>query len=463
MLIFRNPGVVDLAALTTLGVSVKAEGSFGWFGTGFKFALATVLRGDGEVKVYAGERCFGFEAEEEMIRGQPFRRVWVTDYDTEGSTPLGFTDQLGRGWEPWMALREFACNARDEGGDVEHISDGDLWSKYNADETVIAVTWDKLDEAWAQRGDLFAEAEPLWQAEKLRILPGPADHMYYRGVRARKLEKRSLFRYDVLEHLTLTEDRTIANTWSADGEVRRALLGRVEDEGILGAVVTARDNESYESKLSFDSDEYAHVSRAFIDACADADAAHQPLMKSARAVWNRWKRSTADAPIGRAYHSNVHDDFSDAVAALEELGFTQVADMQVFLADELPGEALSALEKGRVYILRKLLLAGPRVIAQEMLTRILERDHYSLESALGEVIPLLLDQHGITRVHHREQLGEDPAPEPEEMTPEQATEIEASLEVLDPTGEEQAAHEAEVAQTQKELGIYVDEDPGVPF
>jgi len=45
MLIFSNPGLIDIDAVTTLGVSVKQPGSFGRFGTGLKFAVAEVRSG----------------------------------------------------------------------------------------------------------------------------------------------------------------------------------------------------------------------------------------------------------------------------------------------------------------------------------------------------------------------------------------------------------------------------------
>ena len=45
MIVFHNPGLIDLDAIRLMGASVKLPDSFGRFGTGFKYGLATVLRG----------------------------------------------------------------------------------------------------------------------------------------------------------------------------------------------------------------------------------------------------------------------------------------------------------------------------------------------------------------------------------------------------------------------------------
>ena len=75
MLIFRNPGLIDLEAVRTLGVSVKLPGSFGRFGTGLKFAIARILRGGGSITIYRGLEAHTLGTVDREVRGETFQIV----------------------------------------------------------------------------------------------------------------------------------------------------------------------------------------------------------------------------------------------------------------------------------------------------------------------------------------------------------------------------------------------------
>lgn len=48
MILFQNPGALDLRAISMVGLTSKTgEDTIGRFGTGFKYALAVVTRGGG--------------------------------------------------------------------------------------------------------------------------------------------------------------------------------------------------------------------------------------------------------------------------------------------------------------------------------------------------------------------------------------------------------------------------------
>ena len=44
MIIFQNKGLIDVHAISIMGVSVKEDNSIGFFGTGLKYAIAVLLR-----------------------------------------------------------------------------------------------------------------------------------------------------------------------------------------------------------------------------------------------------------------------------------------------------------------------------------------------------------------------------------------------------------------------------------
>lgn len=385
MLCFKNPGLIDLDAVRTMGVSVKKPGSFGYFGTGMKFAIATILRGGGSVTIYRGTEPHVLSVVEKVITGETFSIVTLDDQ------PMGITTQLGRNWKPWMVLREFGCNARDEGGDFfDIVEDNPLVPEDG--HTTIVIEWADLDNAFKQRGDLFIEGEPLFVNDAIRILPGPSSHVFYRGVRVYKLEKPSLYKYDVLSQLTLTEDRTLSGLYSVDQFIRDAVLS-MDDATIVRPIISAADGY-HEGKLSYES-WAVKPSRVFLDTAIEVRAARQRLNASARDILMKNMRDTADGETvtsSTSYRRVRHDGFSYAIEVLIELGFVFEDEQQFVTVDELPGEAKSIVEKGRVYLLRDLIEGGARVIAEQLIARWIDLKGgiYTAEDAVNVLGPKLL-------------------------------------------------------------------------
>jgi hypothetical protein len=111
--IFENDGEIDAAAIRTFGVSVKqGDNPIGFFGTGLKYALAILLRTGHSVAIQSGLEKHRFALKDVTIRGETFQVV------TMNRRELGFTTQVGKTWELWMAYRELYCNCKDEGGSV---------------------------------------------------------------------------------------------------------------------------------------------------------------------------------------------------------------------------------------------------------------------------------------------------------------------------------------------------------
>lgn len=227
MIIFQNPGLIEMAAVTTMGVSLKNEGSIGYFGTGLKFAIATILRHKGTLTIHRGTEAFAFTADEITVRGETFERVCMN------GEPLGFTTALGRDWEPWMAFRELASNCRDEGG---RYFTGGNWAAI-ADHTTITVAGEAMMEVWPERRSIMLEGDPRIAGEGIEVRDGASPYVFYRGVRIFKAPRPLAFTYNILERLDLTEDRTAKNWWEVEIKLERG-IGQLEDRSILRRIMT---------------------------------------------------------------------------------------------------------------------------------------------------------------------------------------------------------------------------------
>lgn len=220
MLVFENPGLIDETALTTMAVSVKTgESPIGQFGTGLKYAIAIVLRLGGRITILRGRRALVFGVRERTIRGREFRVI------TLDGRPLGWTDQMGAHWEPWMAYRELWSNARDEGGRV--------WRAESADDvtaeprvTKVLVECPELERAHEERYRIILQTEPLVVCPGVEIHAGASRYIYYRGIRVGELQgdEAALYTYNLTGHQSLTEDRTLQYPWMVASTVARALV-----------------------------------------------------------------------------------------------------------------------------------------------------------------------------------------------------------------------------------------------
>lgn len=200
---FTNKGHLDLDAIKTMGVSVKeTDNPIGYFGTGFKYAIATLLRNNHKIYMETGNEHYEFWAQPKMIRGKEFQIVIMNNEQ------LGFTTELGKNWEIWQAFRELYSNCLDEGGVVSD-------KPYTAD-TVIAVTGEAITEAYHNRGKIFLSTKPTEILDGVEIHRGMSQYVFYRGVRVAQLPIQSRFTYNITKKMKLTEDRTFDNSWDME-------------------------------------------------------------------------------------------------------------------------------------------------------------------------------------------------------------------------------------------------------
>lgn len=381
MIVFHNPGELDLEAVRLMGASVKTPGSFGRFGTGLKYSIASIIRGGGSLRLFLGDREYGFGTLAREVKGQAFAEVVMfeaTGGEIGPDIPLGFTTSLGRDWEPWMVVRELACNARDEEGDFALVATADMEGvSFTAPdgpaETVFILNWPEVEENWEEvLTGLFvpADVEPLTEIEGVRILPGKAQHIYHRGVRVMKLPKQSAFTYDIIAPVDLTEDRTAKYAFIVEEAVRRALLS-TEDPGIVAASVSNKDG--WEGSLKWTDETWRKPvpGLVWLEEVGRLREARSVLVDGVIKLY-LLHRAVKE---GKSYGGYYKDATPPAlIVALEELEALHVRlkDDSIYVVNELPSGAASIASEGRIYVTSALLDSRPYTIARELLFRHLE-------------------------------------------------------------------------------------------
>lgn len=369
MIRFHNSGEVEIEALTTFGVSVKdSDNPIGFFGTGFKYALATILRGGGTVDLWRGEQHFSFETHTENIRGENFDIIHMLRHkpeQTDGRSgtllSLGFTTQLGKNWKPWMAYRELFCNAKDEGGGVEKLG----FTSWKPGETNIFVEWDEFDEVFAEHSKYFIpdNRKPIFKTSEVEVFSGNSQSIFYRGVRVRELVKPTYFTYNLLRDQELTEDRTLAH--NPISPIRNCWGLHCKDEKLLTQALTATNNY-YEGDVDFNCS-WIPVSDFFLEAVNKLNAARTTGLNET-AVRRLYSDRIPDDP------EEVELDFVDkgrlakAIAFCGKLGYP-VDSYPIVPTAHLGFGTLAQADRKtmKIYLSQQVFNQGTKLVAQALL------------------------------------------------------------------------------------------------
>lgn len=352
---FANPGVIDMDVVRVMGVSVKdSDSAIGYFGTGLKFAIATLLRTGHSISIKAEKKTYNFSLRPRKIRGQTFDGIVMNDED------LSFTTQLGRNWETWQAYRELHSNMLDEGGKV---SDKPL-----DDDTVIEVTGSGIEKEYLSRSKLFLQHEPVASVDGLEVHAGQSPWIYYRGVRAGALPERANHTYNITRPMTLSEDRNFKDLWEVEYTLE-TLIPTIADKGVHLSIL---EGSGWDSAINFG---YCSCpSREFLDAAEDLkDNSRMP--EAARTILARHRQSVdayppcnlKDQEIGLIAHSIKFLSSLDCDLDSDEVTVTESLGPGVY--------GLYHKKQNRIYVSRQTLDNGMKFVAATLYEEWLHKRH----------------------------------------------------------------------------------------
>jgi hypothetical protein len=254
--IFRTQGLLELDALMVMGLSAKpaSNSPIGMFGTGLKYAIAVLARNDIKVEIIIGTDRWVVEKQVSAFRNVIYDAIILKNLSNGEVKKLPFTTHLGVNWELWGALIELYCNTIDEQG-VMYTTE--LVVPNLIDQTFIIVYGNEFSGLFNNRftEGIFIEGK-RHESSGVEIIDKPSNYIFYRGVRVMSLPHTSLFTYNILSPLRLTEDRTIPETEMyliksiITKEIRTS-----NDKNMLEKILNCGEDD-WENCLSFPIDEY---------------------------------------------------------------------------------------------------------------------------------------------------------------------------------------------------------------
>lgn len=351
MIIFRNPGLIDLRAAVTLGVNAKdSDNAIGFFGTGLKYAIAVLLRNKCSVVIYRGHEPYTFATDTHEIRGKAF------DFITMSGKELGFTTDLGKNWEPWQAYRELYCNALDEHGGVQSEEDAyrDKQPLHEEDTTTIIVRGPAIEKAHDERHTFLLTDEPDFATEDGEIRFRPSHYVYYRGVRVGTLPLPSAFTYNILMKVELTEDRTLRNTYSLGWQLG-GVANKLLNKSVIERMVCAPKG-TFETALDFD---YGKPSEAFLDV-VESCMRYRKADLNATVLKNR-RPSTMQPEVAKL-NTIQQQQLATATDFCLAMGFP-ITDYEIVIVERLGDGVLGLASDNTIFITKQAFERGTKIVA----------------------------------------------------------------------------------------------------
>lgn len=363
---FQNPGLIPMEAVTTMGVSAKeGDNPIGFFGTGLKYAIASLLRTGQKVTIWRGLDRYDFSVKLKEVRGKEFGFIEMR-HETE-VLDLGFTTHLGARWEMWQVFRELHSNALDEDGRscIARLEPREDW-------TTIHVTGTGIADAAALRSTIFLETMPLASLPGLDVHPGVSKSIYYRGVRVGGLNKPSAFTYNITSSVVLTEDRTLKDAWFAHHCVMSA-LGTCEDERILEPVLTNKDGWEGENRFPSQSTGFSEIALRLGEKHGVLNINSSAIV--AAEMWAKQEGRVKKAELSTEDNAEVEK----ARSFLAAIGYP--VEYPIVIADSLGPGIFGMAKKGVIYLARTVVDRGGRFLISTMLEERLHLSHNFLDNS----------------------------------------------------------------------------------
>ena len=388
-LLFSNPGVLELELVKMMGVSVKeTDDPIGFFGTGLKYAMATALRLGGEMTIFTNGERYDVRGRDLTLRDKGFTQVMLND------EPLGFTTELGKQWEAWMVVRELYSNALDENGDTM-IQTGEFSEDDIIGKTAITLRGDCFLDIWENRQNYFlSQAEACAHSSTYINAFDSLGHnhaVFYRGIKVFDTKHPTLFRYNLLDKVTLTEDRTLKYEFQLKEAMEKAIITS-KDATFISASLTSGEY-TFEDYLGFSCLHYdIEMSEEFKMICQNLNERKPRNMNTAAIRWYQSRAKSLQPMIHATLTRVQQSQLEKAIAFVKRIGFGSDFDKYPVIVVNWLGEGIyvQAIDES-IYISKECFDKGTKFLASTLLEEFVH-NRYGLADETRDLQTWLFDR-----------------------------------------------------------------------
>lgn len=212
----QSQGEIEIEAFTLIGASSKRNDTskIGYFGSGLKYSIASMLRNNIGFKIFQGEKEIIFDVVEKTFRNEKYKAISVNGQETSMTTTMGGSD-----WDiPFAPFREIFSNALDEDDSVVLEQTNDIFGS-SGKTTILIENTPAISDFYKNFHEYFCANNPnvLHSNKYISIYPAASNgkvKLFRKGILCYENEEKSIFSYNSPE-FSINESRVLSSTHSA--------------------------------------------------------------------------------------------------------------------------------------------------------------------------------------------------------------------------------------------------------
>lgn len=220
----QSNGEIETEAFTLIGASSKRDDSskIGFFGSGLKYSIASMMRNNIDFKIFKGEMEIKFSVADINFRNNSYQAICVNGKETSMTTTMGGSD-----WDLAFApFREIYSNALDEDSDVLLNTETNLIGKSGYTTFYIQLT-KEMEDFYSNIENYFCDKNPnvLETNEYATLYPINANgfiRLFRKSILCYTDDSKSVFQYNS-QKFDINESRVLSNLSGAKYSIAKAL------------------------------------------------------------------------------------------------------------------------------------------------------------------------------------------------------------------------------------------------
>jgi len=267
----KSFGEIDIQAFTLIGASTKVgdETKIGMYGSGNKYAIASLMRQGIDFKVFSGEDEIVFAVNSQSFRGQDFKVITVNGAETSLTTSMG-----GKDWNTAFApIREIYSNALDEDSDSTLQRTTEVVAEKGYTKFFVEMT-EEVGHFYKNIHLYFCSTNPkiLETSNRGTIYTNTDDgkaRVFRKGILAYYNERqKALFHYN-LQEVDINESRVLKYNFQIDTQVAKIFKESRNSVLINNLLLGLKGGNAGYLEHGLDWDTWGDFSDTWLEVCGD--------------------------------------------------------------------------------------------------------------------------------------------------------------------------------------------------